>query len=82
MMPTGRNHQLPPDLQIAGLARVPTQAQITEVENLRAIQVRTNAVQMAVAAQGGQQIETLDLIRAAAVIADFISPGVVEVTAD
>ena len=53
----------------------PTQAQIEEARQLRALQLRTNAVQFAIAMLGGREGESASIIREAECLVEYLEKG-------
>lgn len=66
-----RNSQMRPMPMQQG----PTQEQVNEIEKVRGMQARTEAVKLAVELHRGVSGTTEDLIESAAMIANFITEG-------
>ena len=63
-------------LQFAPMAQpVATQAQIEEAKQIRAMQLRTNAVQFAIAMLGGREGDTNAIIAAAMTLVEYLEKG-------
>ena len=66
---------IPPGMVAQQVPRPPTPEQLAEVEHVRGIQIRTEALRLAIAAQGGQSIGSGTLLLVADEIARFLANG-------
>lgn len=75
MSTTPLSHFIPPGMVAQQVPRPPTAEQLAEVEHVRALQVRTEAVRLAIASRGGERTGPAMLTRVAADIEHYLTTG-------
>ena len=78
MSTTPLSHLIPPGMVAQQMPRPPTAEQIAEVQLVRDLQIRTEAIRLAIAAAGGDRIAPVGLLRVAADIERYLKTGLVE----
>ena len=75
MSTTPLSHLIPPGMVAQQVPRPPTPEQLAEVELVRGLQVRTEAVRLAIAAAAGERVGSFLLVENAAEIEHYLLTG-------